>query len=150
MGNTDSIPVVSQLKSLIQYASGDAAGALKTQESFAYNNTFPVISQIASAGYAIGGDTERAKDLQIQFAKDMERVIASIPVAGHVEGAVYYGLGDKKKGEKAMKAASRSTGVVIGGVSGFLAGSPPGAIAGTCNYHTSNSKSIIPRYKPSS
>jgi len=55
MGNTDSIPVVSQLKSLVQVIGGDSAGALKTQENFAYNNTFPVVSQIASAGYAIGG-----------------------------------------------------------------------------------------------
>lgn len=55
MGNTDSIPVVSQVKSLAQFAGGNSAAALATQENFAYRNTFPVVSQIASAGYAIGG-----------------------------------------------------------------------------------------------
>jgi hypothetical protein len=50
MGNTDSIPVVSQAKSLAQFIGGDSAAALATQKNFAYNNTFPVISQIASAG----------------------------------------------------------------------------------------------------
>jgi len=130
MGNTDSIPIVSQIKSFTEYVAGDAAGARHTQENFAYNNTFPVISQIASAGYAIGGDPGRAKDLQEKFAKDMERVIGTIPVAGHIEGGVYYALGDKEKGERAMKDASRSTGVVIGGVGGFLAGGPAGAVAG--------------------
>ncbi len=130
MGNTDSVPVVSQMKSLVQYIGGDSAGALGTQQNFAYNNTFPVISQIASAGYAIGGDMDRAEDLQKKFAKDMERVIDSIPVAGHIKGGVHYALGDNNQGDESMKAASRSTGVVLGGAGGFLAGGPVGAVAG--------------------
>jgi len=130
MGNTDSVPVVSQVKSFVQYASGDPAGALATQENFAYNNTFPVISQIASAGYAIGGDYDKAEDLQKKFAKDMERVIDSIPVAGHIKGGVHYALGENAAGDESMKAASRSTGVVLGGVGGFAVGGPVGAVAG--------------------
>jgi len=130
MGNTDSVPVISQFKSLVQYASGDAGGALVTQQNFAYNNTFPVISQIASAGYAIGGDMERAENLQKKFAKDMERVIDSIPVAGHIKGGVHYALGDNDQGDESMKAASRSTGVVLGGAGGFVVGGPVGAVAG--------------------
>jgi hypothetical protein len=130
MGNTDSVPVVSQAKSLVQYIGGDSAGALRTQQNFAYNNTFPVISQIASAGYAIGGDNERALDLQKKFADDMQKVVDSIPVAGHIKGGVHYALGQNEEGDEAMKAASRSTGVVLGGVGGFAAGGPFGAIAG--------------------
>ena len=34
MGNTDSIPVVSQVKSLVQVIAGDEDGARKTQENF--------------------------------------------------------------------------------------------------------------------
>ena len=75
MGNTDSVPVVSQMKSLVQYIGGDQPGALQTQQNFAYNNTFPVISQIASAGYAIGGEMDKAKNLQEKFAQDMDSVI---------------------------------------------------------------------------
>ena len=46
MGNTDSIPVVSQVKSLVQVIGGDEEGALKTQENF--QRTGPIASQINS------------------------------------------------------------------------------------------------------
>jgi 7-keto-8-aminopelargonate synthetase-like enzyme len=34
MGNTDSVPVLSQVKSLVQVIAGDEEGARKTQENF--------------------------------------------------------------------------------------------------------------------
>ena len=68
---------------------------------------------------------EQARDLQEKFAKDMERVVDSIPVAGHIKGGVHYALGENEKGEESMKAASRSTGVVLGGVGGLLVGTLP-------------------------
>ena len=34
MGNTDSLPVVSQVKSLVQVIAGDEEAAKKTQENF--------------------------------------------------------------------------------------------------------------------
>ena len=46
MGNIDSIPVVSQAKSLVQVIGGDERGALKTQENF--QRTGPIASQINS------------------------------------------------------------------------------------------------------
>jgi hypothetical protein len=65
---------------------------------------------------------DQARDLQEKFAKDIERVIDSIPVAGHIKGGVHYALGEDQKGEESLKAASRSTGVVLGGVGGLLVG----------------------------
>lgn len=130
MGNTDSIPVISQAKSLTQFAFGDAAAARATQNNFIYNNTFPVLSQLGSLGYAIAGENDKALDLQKKFADDMQRIVDSIPVAGHIKGGVHYALGENEEGDEAMKAASRSTGVVAGGVGGFLAGGPVGAVAG--------------------
>jgi len=130
MGNIDSVPVVSQVKSLTQEIAGDPAGALATQQHFAYNNTFPVVSQIASLGYYIDGKPEEAKDLQIKFLDDAERITNSIPVAGHIKGGVHYILGDNESGDEAMKAASRSTGVALGGIGGFAMGGPAGAVAG--------------------
>ncbi len=47
MGNVDSIPVVSQIKSLVQAASGDEQGARETQQQFV--RTGIVASQINSA-----------------------------------------------------------------------------------------------------
>ena len=46
MGNTDSIPVVSQVKSLVQVIDGDAEGARRTQENF--SKIAPVVSQVRS------------------------------------------------------------------------------------------------------
>ena len=44
MGNTDSIPVVSQTKSIVQAISGDTEGAARTQENFL--KRCPVVSQV--------------------------------------------------------------------------------------------------------
>ena len=52
MGNTDSIPVISQVKSLVQFASGDELGAKTTQQNFL--RTGPIASQVYSAVLAIG------------------------------------------------------------------------------------------------
>ena len=46
MGNTDSIPIVSQIKSLVQVANGDAEAAKTTQENFM--RQAPVVSQVNS------------------------------------------------------------------------------------------------------
>lgn len=85
---------------------------------------------IIVSGYAIGGEPEKALDLQKKFADDMQNVIDSIPVAGHIKGGVHYAMGENRKGDESMKSASRSTGVVLGGIGGFAAGGPVGAVAG--------------------
>jgi hypothetical protein len=130
MGNTDSVPIVSQAKSAVQFSMGDTPGARATQNNFFMNNTFPILSQAASLGYAAAGNNEKALDLQAKFAEDMGTVIDSIPVAGHIKGGIHYALGQNDKGEESMKAASRSVGVVVGGVGGFAAGGPAGGFAG--------------------
>jgi hypothetical protein len=130
MGNTDSIPVISQFKSLGQVIGGDSEGAKETQENFFYRNTFPVLSQLVSAGHAIAGDLQTAEDVQIQFALDTERAVDAIPIVGHIKGGIHYAAGDSEGGEQALKASSRSVGVALGGIAGFVAGGPVGAFAG--------------------
>jgi len=56
-------------------------------------------------------------------------VVDNVPVVGHVKGAVHYVCGDKEGGDKAMKSASRTSGVIIGGAVGIAAG-PAGMVAG--------------------
>ena len=51
------------------------------------------------------------------------------PVVGHAKGGIHYAFGDRQGGDKAMKAASRTVGVIGGGFAG-AAGGPAGAIAG--------------------
>lgn len=53
-----------------------------------------------------------------------------IPGVGHVKGGICYAVGDKERGDRAMKSSSRSVSVLGGGVKGYLVGGPAGAIAG--------------------
>ena len=46
MGQINSIPVVSQIKSLVQVISGDEVGARKTQEEFARKGI--IVSQVSN------------------------------------------------------------------------------------------------------
>jgi hypothetical protein len=128
MGNTDSIPVISQTKSAVQFIAGDSKGAAKTQQNFVKG--CPGLSQAVALGAVIAGETEYAEESQKYFIKNMSNVADSIPVVGHAKGIVHYAVGDTEGGDEAMKSASRSVGVVAGGVGGFVVGGPIGAYAG--------------------
>ena len=54
----------------------------------------------------------------------------AIPVVGHVKGAVHLATGDRDKFEQCMKSASRTVGVIGGGVVGAIIAGPPGAVLG--------------------
>ena len=126
----DAIPFVSQAKSFVQFACGDAKGAKRTQENF--SRQCPGVSQVRSACEAATGDTKAARETQRQclgFLNDTADA-DGIPGVGHVKGAVHYGFGDKKGGDSAMKSASRTTGVVLGAAAGFAVGGPVGGAAG--------------------
>src|SRR4051812_2445022 len=81
MGNTDSMPVVSQLKLAVQAVGGGPEGAKRTQKNFLRG--CPVISQGTSLLQAIGGDNEAAEETQKYFLKGMEKVANSTPGLGH-------------------------------------------------------------------
>jgi len=128
MGNTDSLPVISQVKSAVQAIAGDTEGARQTQLNFVKG--CPVLSQTVALGAAIGDETEYAKETQVYFGKNVMNIADSVPVIGHVKGAIHYACGDTEGGDNAMKAASRTVGVVAGGIGGFVVGGPVGAVAG--------------------
>lgn len=124
----DWIPVVSQLKSLVQVISGDAEGAKQTQENF--SKQCPIVSQARSAVEAAAGDTKAARQTQMEFVGLVSNVTNAIPVVGHIKGGIHYACGDKEGGDQAMKSSSRTIGVAGGGVAGFFVGGPVGAVAG--------------------
>ena len=128
MGNTDSLPVVSQAKSLVQVVAGDTEGALQTQKNFVKG--CPVVSQGVALGAVIAGETEYALETQKYFGTNLMNMADSVPVVGHVKGVIHYACGDTEGGDNAMKAASRTVGVAAGGIGGFVVGGPPGAVAG--------------------
>jgi hypothetical protein len=89
-----------------------------------------VIAQFRSLVEVTLGDAEAARETQRQFGSGVSDFADMIPVVGHVKGGIHYAVGDKENGDNSMKAASRSTGVVAGGVGGFFVGGPVGAVAG--------------------
>ena len=124
----DWIPIVSQVKSLVQVIGGDAEGARRTQENF--SKQCPVVSQVRSAVEAIGGDEEAARKTQMEFVHNVSNFADGVPGVGHVKGAIHYAAGDTAGGDNAMKAASRTTGAIVGGAGGLIVGGPVGAVAG--------------------
>ena len=128
MGNTDSMPVISQAKSLVQVIGGDAEGARRTQENF--SRQCVGISQARSLVEVSMGDADSARETQKQFVKGVGDTIDGTPALGHLKGGIHYLANDREGGDKAMKAASRTTGVMAGGVAGFCVGGPGGAVAG--------------------
>lgn len=124
----DALPVLSQLKSLVQVTFGDAEGARRTQENF--SRQCPVVSQARSFCEWASGDSEAAEETQKQCLGFMSDFVDGIPVVGHAKGGIHYACGDKEGGDKAMKSSSRTVGVLGGGVAGFFVAGPPGAAAG--------------------
>lgn len=82
MGNTDSIPVISQVKSLVQVITGDEEGAKKTQENF--SKLAPIVSQARSAYHALDGDLEQAKNIQKDFGVNAVAMAAAAAAAAAI------------------------------------------------------------------
>ena len=110
MGNADSIPVVSQTKSLVQAIGGDTEGARRTQENF--SRQCPVVSQTRSLVEASMGDVDAARETQKEFVQGASNFADKVPVVGHIKGGIHYACGDKEGGDKAMMHATR--GLVFG------------------------------------
>ena len=129
MSFLDAIPGVSQAKSFVQWVSGDEKGATRTQENF--SKWCPVVSQARSAVEATY-DTDQARRTQESFRDNfLEPAADGTPGVGHVKGAVHYALGDRKKGDESMKAASRTT--AVAGAAVLTGGVGGGVVAGGAN-----------------
>lgn len=145
MGNIDSIPVVSQAKSLVQVIFGDAKAAKETQENFA--RTGIVVSQFNSLGQTIAGYPDEARKIQEEFGKELVSVGESFPVVGHAMSAGYAIAGDTKKAEQVALGATKSTVVTLGAIAGVAcaAGAPAcgAALATSTNALWDVSESVI-------
>lgn len=126
----DWVPGVSQAKSSWQLMCGDKQGALKTQENF--TKQCPGVSQVRSLlEISLCKDgVQRAKETQRAQLGMLNGLADGLPAVGHVKGGLHYLVGDKSGGDKAMKAASHTTGVVAGGTLGLVVAGPAGAVAG--------------------
>lgn len=73
---------------------------------------------------------EGALDTQIECGIALLRTADGIPVVGHLKGAYHYARGDRESGDVAMLTATRTMGVMGGGVAGFFLGGPLAAVVG--------------------
>jgi len=127
----DWMPVLSQTKSLVQALAGDIEGARCTQVAF--TRSCPLISQCRSLVEWGMGSVEEAQQTQLESLHTANRIVNSIPVVGHVKGAVHYLCDDADGGARALRSATRTLGVVGVASAGVLLLGPVGGVAGgTC------------------
>ncbi|OXA47073.1 hypothetical protein Fcan01_18451 [Folsomia candida] len=123
--------IVEKLSSAVYAIAGDLDKARELQEQFLDKTSgIPVVSQLVSAGYAIGGDLDTAREHQEKFLDAVQDFADQVPGVGHIKGGIHYAMGENEKGDESMKSASRTVGVIAGGVIGLVAGGPAGAAVG--------------------
>lgn len=93
--------------------------------------TFGQVDALNKAVVTCANSTvESSKAAAKATASTLNDAVDGIPGVGHAKGAIHYLAGDEIGGEKAMKSASRTVGVIAGGAGGFVVGGPVGAVAG--------------------
>jgi len=128
MGATNSIPVVSQIKSLVQYLSGDESGARTTQDEFV--RTGLVASQINSLVQSATGNNGEALKIQQEAGEEYLKFLQSTPVIGHAISAGYAASGDLDKAEDIAIGATKSTVIAAAAIGCGLASA--GSAAAPC------------------
>lgn len=71
-----------------------------------------------------------AETLGTRTVTALDEISDAVPVLGQGKAVVLYACGETERGDRAIKASCRSTGVILGGVAGLVTAGPPGAIAG--------------------
>lgn len=90
--------------------------------------TFGQVDQLNNAVVACAKHTGKSSVAAGKTAVNtLNDTADGLPGLGHVKGKIHYAVGDEKGGDRAMKAASRTTAVVGAGVGGFIVGGPVGA-----------------------
>ena len=96
MGNINAIPVISQVKSLVQVIGGNAKGAKETQESFL--RTAPLFSEVNTIIHLANGNVDEAKKIQKEYFDNLISIVDDTPVLGHVKGTIHILAGDEERG----------------------------------------------------
>eukprot|EP01041_Mallomonas_annulata_P004787 gene4787-9541_t len=108
MGNINSIPVISQIKSAVEASYGDMESACRTQVEF--SKTCPVVSQFRSLVEVSCGNPDEALKTQMEFSHVM--ALDSFPVASQIKSAIQASCGDMDASLQAQEKFSRQCMVV--------------------------------------
>jgi hypothetical protein len=101
MGNVNTIPVVSQIKSAMEAIKGNLDAASETQEEF--SKKCIIVSQVRSAVEACCGDFDAATKTQIEFASQID----AVPVLSQIKSAVQAGIGDHQEALETQEKFSK-------------------------------------------
>lgn len=102
----DNYPVVSQVKSLIQWASGDSEGALQTQDNFL--NETPLVGDYVYFCKKLAGD-KSADETRRRCNEGWSKAANSTPGVGHAKGVYHAAMGEDKEAFAAFNSANRSS-----------------------------------------
>ena len=108
---TDSIPIVSQIKSIVQLLFGEKEQAYQTQVNFI--DSTAVLSQLKSAYQVYNRDFFDAIRTQRRFLIVTSATFDNIPIIGHIKGVGHYAIGHIEEGNNAMIDSTRSTVVIL-------------------------------------
>jgi hypothetical protein len=92
--------------------------------------SLPVVSHGVAVVAKIIGKDEMAKEYWDKGNEAASAMLNSMPVVGHVKGAIHYLCGDSEGAEKAFLAATRTTVVLATGACGSLVAGSVAAIVG--------------------
>ncbi|KAJ3074963.1 hypothetical protein HDU98_009633 [Podochytrium sp. JEL0797] len=109
MGNCESIPIASQMQSLVQVCQGDHEGALQTQIGF--SRQCVGVAQVRSIVEAACGDSDEALKTQLMFiapqnAIEQSLFVVSSVAAPFVAGVTVAGIGFSEGGIVAGSVAA--------------------------------------------
>ncbi|XP_076284750.1 uncharacterized protein LOC143211173 [Lasioglossum baleicum] len=100
MSLIDWIPVVSQLKSLVQLVDGNTEGAKRTQMNFL--RECPGVSYLTNIVQLAAMETKK------RCIRTVNNVLNSIPFIGHLKGHRHHVTGNYNGRNQAWTAATRS------------------------------------------
>lgn len=101
MGNINTIPIVSQIKSAVQAFKGNKEGAKDTQIDF--SRKCIIVSQFRSLAEVSCGRFDDALETQTIFGSQID----AVPVLSQIKSAVQAGYGDKQAARETQKIFCR-------------------------------------------
>eukprot|EP00927_Polykrikos_kofoidii_P051549 TRINITY_DN45343_c0_g1_i1.p1 TRINITY_DN45343_c0_g1~~TRINITY_DN45343_c0_g1_i1.p1 ORF type:complete len:434 (-),score=49.65 TRINITY_DN45343_c0_g1_i1:72-1373(-) len=116
-GGVDTLPFLGQMKVAFQYFAGDTEGARATWER---STTYGLFASQARSAYEFSiGEKKAAWQRQCDFARGAsiacQSLPDSMPVLGHVMAAVHCCRGDRHRGKRTARKATRSCAVLLAG-----------------------------------
>mmetsp|Transcript_62336 Transcript_62336/g.76354 ORF Transcript_62336/g.76354 Transcript_62336/m.76354 type:complete len:370 (+) Transcript_62336:30-1139(+) len=94
MASIDAIPLISQVKSLVQAVKGDKNGAKRTQERF--SKQCIGVSQVRSLIEVMNGDKDAAKQTQDEFTR-------TAPIVSQIRSVIEVSKGKKDEAKKTQQ-----------------------------------------------